>query len=483
MVQAATAIPRQAARPRAIRDPIGRSLIVVFLIKPIVDLFPQAAIYLGPIRLAPTTLFGVLLFFWLGRFLLGRGRHVPPWGRVFELFLLINALSLVIGLLTGVKLSLVGIVAIVFKMLDAYAVFAAAYLAAQRYAYNDITPFITAIVAGSALVVFINIAAINLGLTGVFTENVRADLDAGRERGLYFDSGTLANVAFYSLVFTVFRFHLARSRGIWLAITVTLVLANLYLVALAQSRSVMIELAIFGLIYMSLYQRAWGRIAAPVVIGVIIVAAGALFSFSPDEVFGRFEGDIAAVEEGSTEAVGMTGSGEISLGKYEALGNNRGVLWAAALTEIFRRNLLEIMIGNFSVAVGAHSDYTNILSRNGFVGLCVYLVLLGGLALRTFGYARNARAGHDRVLHFLAFTLVLCFILYALPFRPLEQTTSSWYMWTMLGFSLAWGARRPMRAVTAVRTSPQATDGQTEGDGPAEPEPEPTRWRATARRR
>jgi hypothetical protein len=416
------------------------------------------------------------MFFWLVRFLFNRGRFVPPFGRLFELFLAINAISLVLGLVLGSTLPLGLTVATVFKMLDAYVVFSAAYLAAQRYGYTDIRPFLTAIVAGEAIVVFLNVLAINLGLTGLLAQNPEFDaMSGGRERGLYYDPGVLGNMAFFSLVFTVFRFHLARSgKAIWLVFTIVIVLADLYLIAVSQSRAIIVEIGIFALIYMALYQRAWGKILAPIAIGVIVLIGASLTQSSYDEIFGRFESDVAALKASETQNEGVTASGKVSLGKFEGLGSNRGMLWAEALTGIGQRSVLEIVIGHFSYDVGGHSDYIDVLARNGVIGLIVYLMLLGGLSYRTFSYARSAAQGHDRVLHFLAFTLVLCFMLYAFPFRPLEYTTTAWYMWTMLAFSLAWGTRRPKPVVSTPPPPPSAPPPSD--DEAEDPLGEPPEW-------
>jgi O-Antigen ligase len=462
----------QPARP--IQDTIGRTLIVIFLFKPLIDLFPQAAIWVGPIRLAPTTVIGVLLFFWLVRFLFNRGRLVPPFGRLFEAFIVINALSLIVSLISGTFESMPLTVAWVFKILDAYVVFSCAYLAAQRHQYTDITPFLTAMVVGGAIVVVLNVLAINLGMTGILASNEGFDaFSGGRERGLYFDPGVLANVAFNSLILTVFRYHLARSaRPLWLVFTVVIVLCDLYLVIVAQSRAGMILIAVFGVIYLSLFQQSWGKILAPIVaVGVI---AGTLATMEGDlsEILSRFEGDVAALEESEKGGnVGVTSSGRVSLGRYEALGSNRGMVWAEALSDIVQRPLIEILIGNYSFSKGGHSDYIDALSRNGVLGLIVFVWLIVGLVFRTWSLARSAGAGHGRVLHYLAFVLILCFALYAIPFRPLGYTTTAWYMWTLLGFSLAWSARRVTRTVTVPPRT--ARDAPAEPDDGSEAEQEP----------
>ncbi len=451
----------EPARP--IQDTIGRTLIVIFLFKPVIDLFPQAAIWVGPIRLAPTTVIGVLLFFWLVRFLFNRGRLVPPFGRLFEAFIVINALSLIVSLISGTFESMPLTVAWVFKILDAYVVFSCAYLAAQRHQYTDITPFLTAMVIGSAIVVVLNVLAINLGMTGILASNEGFDAySGGRERGLYFDPGVLANVAFNSLFLTVFRYHLARSaRPLWLVFTVVIVLCDLYLVIVAQSRAGMILIAVFGVI------------------------AGTLATMEGDlsEILSRFEGDVAALEEREKSGnVGVTSSGRVSLGRYEALGSNRGMVWAEALSDIVQRPLIEILIGNYSFSKGGHSDYIDALSRNGVFGLIVFVWLIIGLVFRTWSLARSAGAGHGRVLHYLAFVLILCFALYAIPFRPLGYTTTAWYMWTLLGFSLAWSARRVTRTVPGPprtgRDAPAEPDDGSEAEQePAWPGPRPVNRR------
>ncbi len=463
----------QSARP--ITDTIGRTLIVIFLFKPVIDLFPQAAIWVGPIRLAPTTVIGVLLFFWLVRFLFNRGRHVPPFGRLFEAFIVINALSLIVSLISGTFESMPLTVAWVFKILDAYVVFSCAYLAAQRHEYTDITPFLTAMVVGSAVVVVLNVLAINLGMTGILASNDGFDaFSGGRERGLYFDPGVLANVAFNSLILTVFRYHLARSaRPLWLVFTVVIVLCDLFLVVAAQSRAGMILIAVFGVIYLSLFQQSWGKILAPIVaVGVI---AGSLATMEGDlsEVLSRFEGDVAALEEGNNSGnVGITSSNRVSLGRFEALGSNRGMVWAEALSDVIQRPFIEILIGNYSFSKGGHSDYIDALSRNGVLGLIVFVWLIVGLVLRTWTLARTAGAGHGRVLHYLAFILILCFALYAIPFRPLGYTTTAWYMWTLLGFSLAWSARRaPRPALVPLRPTRHAPAALEDSDETGEQEP------------
>jgi O-antigen ligase len=412
--------------PRPIKDNVGRVLIGVFLIKPIIDLFPGAALWWGPLRLAPTTIFGALVFALLVPYVFGRRRHAPPFGRIFEAFLIVNALSIVVGIISGSNLGLVGTINMILRILDSYVIYTVAFVAARRYAYDDVTPVVTAIVVGSTIVVVLNVVAVSFGITG-FVRQAPTDVSVYgslRQRGLYYDPGSLANVAFFSLVFTAFRFHLARAnKALWLAFALIVIFADLYLIAASKSRAVIIELGIFGLVYMVLYQRAWGKLAAPVVVGGIILLGTVFFKTTYEEIFLRFETDVAALEDTSGSEAGVTTSGDVSLGKYAGLGSNRGALWAAALTEILQRPLGVLLIGDFSADARAHSDYIDVLGRNGIIGLILYVTIMVGLALKALGYARSTPRGHDRIVHFMAFTLALCYLLYAIPFRPLMYTT------------------------------------------------------------
>jgi len=468
MAQAASETLRHESAPRArpIRDGIGRTLIVIFLIKPIIDLFPQNAIWMGPIRLSPTTVFGVLVFFLLAQFLFGRGRHVPPYGRVFEGFILLNAVSLASSVATGVFESMPSTVAWVFKILDAYVVFSCAYLAAQRYQYTEMTPFLTAIMFGSAIVVVLNVLAIQFDMTGLRPANEEFDAYArGRERGLYYDPGVLANVALYSLITTVFRYHLVRSgKGWWLLFAIVIVICDLYLLVASQSRVAVILTAVSGVVYLSFFQQKWGKLLAPVIAAVVFATMLSTMQDDVGEMFNRFDSDVEALQSAEGMrfgGVGVTSSGEVSFGDLEALGNNRGMKWAEALTDILRRPFHEMLIGNYSFSVGGHSDYIDVISRNGFIGFALFVTLMVGITRRTWTLARTAVAGRERVLHYLAFILALCFALYAIPFRPLGYTTTAWYMWAMVGFSFAWEARR-VRMVPGRPAAPAAASGQPE---------------------
>jgi hypothetical protein len=445
-----------------IQDRIGRSLIVLFLIKPLIDLGYFLSFSVGPIRIAPTTVAGLLICLYFATFRFQGSRFMPPYIRVFEAFLAVNLVSIVLGAFISERFLLNAMFVLALKILNSYFLFFAAYKAATAHQYQDFTPFVRAIVLGSAAAVVLNLAAIGLNV-----ENPASDYssDLGdRERGLYYDAGVLANLAFFNLIFAVFWVHMQRRKSIlWLLVIGLLIMADLYLISASKSRSVMIELAVFAIIYTWLFQKRFGKILAPLAGAAIITVAIVAFDINTEDLFVRFEGDIDALgSEGPGVGTVNSGVGEkVTLGKYEAIGGNRGGLWANALTEIFQRSTIEILLGDFFATSLAHSDYIDVLGRNGIIGIILYLTLLVGLFRDTFAAIRRPMNDRERVVHFVAFILLICYMLYSMPFRPLSYTTSAWYMWLMLAFSLALTTN--MRYQRAVARSERLSEPDTGG--------------------
>ena len=194
-----------------IKDTVGRSLLVLFLIKPTIDLFWWMSINVGPLLLSPLTVTGAAVFIYFGVSRLKRGIHVPPYSRLFGVFITFNVVALFLGLLSGQNLSVIGVINVMLRMVDSYLIYGAAFLAASRSGYRDATPFVKAILIGSSVAVIANVLAIQVGYGGAKEGAVTA-LSLIRERGLYYDPGVLSNVAFFNLVFSVYLLHLERPR-------------------------------------------------------------------------------------------------------------------------------------------------------------------------------------------------------------------------------------------------------------------------------
>lgn len=452
--------------PGRIRDPIGRMLILLFVAKPFIDLLWEYGISVGPIRLSPLTVTGFFLVAYFAPYRLKLGQHAPPFARIFEAFIALNLLGILFGLATSSNARPALALDITVRILGCYLVFFCTFAAARRYQYADAKPFMRAIVIGTAIAVVTNFLAIKLGFGGA-KAGTEFTSGASREAGLYYDPGTLGLVAFLNLTFTVFYFHATKKgKTLWLIVTVAFALIDLSLMAASESRTPMILLSIAALGYMW-YLRGWGRLAAPIVAGLILLLVAAVFSEQTDKFFGRFEGDVAAIESDDS-TVGETSSGKVSLGKYEALGNNRGALWANALTAISHRPAGEIMFGDFFGRIGAHSDYIDILGRNGVVGLGLYVLLVYGLAFRTFSLARNATREDSRAVQSLACLLAVCYAAYCFPFRPLNYTTTNWFMWAMVALALAAAPRLRRKSTPTIASS----SGSSGGEHPSETGPE-----------
>ena len=373
---------------------------------------------------------------YFARFRLRRGPHIAPYSRLIEAFIILNVISIAIGFYVGSRVTPILVINNMLRILDSYFIYIAIFIAASRYRYTSVSPFVKAIVIGSAIAVFANVIAIKFGLGGgIKGSGTYASL---RERGLYYDPGALSNVAFFNLIFAVFMLHLVKRQKLaWYAFIAAQILGDLYLINAGKSRAVMVELAVFGFIYLLLFQKRWGKIAAPIVAAGIVAVSLVTLDIKLEELFVRFETDISAIEQADESGIGIANTGQVTLGQFERLGSNRGANWAAALTEIINRPVIELLLGNFTTTM-AHSDYVDVLSGNGIVGLIMYCSLLAGLTWRSFLLTRRRDSPPDiRVLHFISFTLIACYVLYAFPFRPLRYTTTAWYMWVMLGFSMA----------------------------------------------
>lgn len=438
-----------AATDGVVRDFVGVVLLIVFLVKPTVDLFWEFSVSLGPFRLSPLTVSGLLLLALLLPARLNRQQYVPPLGRLLEIFLLLNIIGALIGLMTSRTADATHALNVLTRMADSYLIYFTAYAAARREQYGSGFQFLRAALIGTGFAVLVNVVAIQLGYGGAKWDSEFGGDDT-REVGLYYDSGVLANAAFYNLVFALFWFHATRMRlGLKASILFVLIVCDLYLIAAAQSRVVIVQLLVAIMIYLVVYRRGSGRISALIgavaVVGAVALLLGQRFLGALE----RFEGDVTAVQSVDAEDIGRR-SGNVSLGTLESLGNNRGALWAAALTEIFEQDFPQVAFGDFFTVIGAHSDYIDVLARNGFVGLAVYLLLIYGTSLRTWLLARENADRNVRALRCLAFILIACYVLYCFPFRPLMYTTTNWYMWTII--ALAYAGRHSRQPVSAPQT-------------------------------
>lgn len=426
-------------------DPAGKIFLGILVAKPTIDLTYAYSIYVMGIKISVLHLTGVFVLLYFAALLLRHQGMQLYRARLFTFFIFANFVSICVGLLYSPPTALIKYLDPSIRILDSFFVFLAASLLTVKYKYEDFTPFIKSAAIGVGIAAVINFVAIELGYGGPKV-GALGSLNELRNRGLYYDPGVLSNVALNGIVFCVAWMSMKKPVNIGrVLLCVSIIIVDFYLIYLGLSRTVMILVPIFFLIYFGFYLRSWARIYVPVVLSVLVLLGTVFVTVNLDRIMVRFESDIEvfaqAFQEGSVRPYGgvldvnLDFDSEIFLGVWEQIGNNRFRNWAYALNDVRQRSGVEIMFGNFRGTV-SHSDYLDVLGRNGIVGLCLYLGMLLFYLWTTFSSMRRSKQDNERLIHLLAFSMLVLYMLYAIPFRPLMDTTSSWYMWIVLGFSV-----------------------------------------------
>ncbi len=417
---------------------ITSALIILFLVKPSIDLTWNIRFSLPGISISPLHIAGLLVLIYFGIQYIKHRDITAPYSIIFAIFIIVNIISIIIGLFFY-QFTIMGIMDIMIRILASYIIYNVAFIAGTIDRNINYYKLIKAIMIGSSIAVLINFIAIKLGYGGAKVGAGDA-LNNLRESGLYYESGTMSNVALYNTIFTVLFLQILEKNIkklyilFWYVFCVTIISINLYVIYLGLSRSVILQLAIFTFFYILLVQKVAGKIVLSSLIAIVVMG-GIIQGDTYDRLLIRFQGDIDVLED-STENDVVEEKEGISLGKYERLGNNRGKNWSYSLNSIIDRTVIEIILGNFRSTI-AHSDYIDVLSRNGIIGLIIYLSLLFALFFKTLRLTLIRSGEQHDMIHIWAWILVTFYIIYALPFRPLMYTTTAWYMWAMLGFSMA----------------------------------------------
>jgi hypothetical protein len=458
-----------------VKDEAGKALIVLFLIKPLIDLFFwEQSLYLGALRISALHVTGVFVCIYFGAVLLRSPGGVPRYGSLFLLFFVLNIISIGAGLFNATNPNLIRAVDLLLRIFDSYLIFRVAYNAGIKERYATHYKYILAVAAGTSIVLTINTIAIAFGWGGE-TAVVRLDEEFTRKRGLYYDPGILGLVATFNIIFVSFLYkQIPKGKPLWRLLVIVMVLVGMYMVYISVSRAAVVLLVVFALIYVGLVQKGFQKIMTLAFIALALVISSVLFTEEIDRYRARFDSEIQVLESSDTAVQQDAGDDRVSFGRYETLGSNRVRLWAMALNMAIDRSAAEIVIGNFFARSPSHSDYFDILIRNGFVGLFVYVLLLFLIWKRTLTLAlKRGNTIDEKVIHSLAFTLITLYILYAFPFRPLAYTTTSWYMWAMIGFSFACARvrelelRKKAAEVRATPNMPEAPKSTPPGSRPA----------------
>jgi len=232
-----------------ITDPAGRMLLAILLLKPCIDLTYSYSVSVMGIRISALHMTGLfVLIYFAAQVLLHHGARLPR-ARLFTLFIFANIVSICVGLFYTQQIAVLKILDPLIRILDSFFIFLAACLLTVKYKYEDFTPFVKAAAIGVGIAVVINFVAIELGYGGAKIGAIGSIAEL-RNRGLYYDPGVLSKVALSSIVFSVSWMTMkkpVRIGRVWFCSSVILV--SFYLIYLGLSRTIMILVPIFFLVY------------------------------------------------------------------------------------------------------------------------------------------------------------------------------------------------------------------------------------------
>jgi len=408
-------------------------LVLLFLTKPTIDLFWNYTVEFAGFNVGPLHITGIFVFFYLSYLLIVIPNNNAPCFKLLIIFVALNFISAVFGFTMHDEFEIQGILNLFFRVMDSVVIYGAAFALALRNEEKDWTQIVTSIAIGVGIALILNHIAIAAGYGGGMKVGAASMHSSLRERGLYYDPGALAIVALYGFIFISYTIKSIKLGLFKLSFCVISLLSSVYLMVSGLSRSVFILLAFYIVSFFVVFGKTKEKAFYILAIAAVIVVAATYSLVNYERLTARFDGDIGAVEN-ITEDV-STGKG-VSTKDLAALGSNRGRNWIISLEWIFQRGPIELMFGNFK-STPAHSDYIDILSRNGILGLTLYIFILFSFLTTTFKALSTSNKDDYYYLHVLSFVLIAIYILYSIPFRPLNYTTTAWYMWTALGFSMA----------------------------------------------
>lgn len=412
---------------------IKNFLVLLFLTKPTIDLLWGYSISFLGFTVSALHVTGLLVFFYLTFLLVVSPKQKAPFFKLMILFVALNFVSALFGFMLHDRFEIQGILNMFFRVMDSVVVYGAAFALGLRDKDTDWDDIIKAIVVGVSIAILLNQVAILTGYSGGIKDNAASVHSSLRERGLYYDPGGLAIVALYGFIFISYALKNVKLGFFRLSLCVVAILSSFYLMLAGLSRSVFILLAFYAVFNFVIFGKAKEKFLYIVVIGVmgVLVASYSLVNY--ERLTARFQGDIGAVESIASDVA--TGK-EISTNDLEALGSNRGRNWIISINWIAQRGPMELMFGNF-MSTPAHSDYIDILSRNGIIGFTLYLMILISFLITIFKAINSPSQRDYYSLHVFSFLLIAVYLLYSIPFRPLSYTTTAWYMWAAVGFSMA----------------------------------------------
>lgn len=447
------------------RSPVSsrfvQSVCALFIIKPLIDLLWFTRMpYLG-ISLSPGHLVGGIVAIAGVTILLTRMQYRPFEHTLFLVFILSYIASMMWTTQFGGRLSVSHCGDHLCRVVDSLAFLHIGFLIGLRKRETEGIAILKSMLIGNSIAMSLNAAAILLGFE-VAVDYGNANV---RTNGLYYDPGVLAINAVQNTVFALYLASGTRGMRRHLLLIGMPAMSGL-LIWNSVSRSGILLFGMTFAIYSGTFKRGVSKATSFATICIAIIATIVLLAPDMSVLNRRFDTEQFALEQISKEGMGELGfitPDKFSLGNLKYLGSSRGEVIARALGEVFRRPVELQMFGYFN-SQSSHCDYVDILARNGFIGLTVYLLLLFCVWSKMYRCVIGVRRSVQRIVAGTAFCLITLYILYSFPFRPLAYTTNSWCMWCLVGWSLAWPAsvvtRWKQPRLHPHRTLPEVSPGK-----------------------
>ena len=157
-----------------------------------------------------------------------------------------------------------------------------------------------------------------------------------------------------------------------------------FTIVVTQSRAVLVALAVF------IVGAVWGHPKKARIIGALLLIGGLVVAVSPHGVWERLKGLRYATSTTTLNEVDQEGSAA-----------QRWAIWKTGFRIVKEHPITGVGLGAYSYANGsasdvlgnrdAHSTYLTLAAENGFLGLFLFLVLVGATLWRSMGVRRRVR--------------------------------------------------------------------------------------------
>jgi hypothetical protein len=400
---------------------IRAGILATLLLHPVAAAGWHMAYYVGPIKLNPLVVIGLIvpLFVMLRAFTRGPSFAKMPLSSIWILYVCYNTFAGTLHALDegpGTSLNLIsrhiaGFVG--FYMLQAFFT--------ERSHFRHLT--IALVLSGvfPVLVVLYQILTDSGTLRGLSSGgDLRLDQAFGlvRYSGFYHDIVSVRGYVFQCLAGIVlyWAYFVRPNRDMVVkALLLGLMLASVFVLYKMYSKAVILTL----LLWFGIWFFANGKLGLALVLGFLLIGVNALQS---DLIFSEAE-TLFQVELNQATTEGEVDSARLLHGRVGA--------WQYALQGFFKEGFMEQMFGAWT-AFGAHNDFLQKLFYGGFLGLTIYIMLLYKIGMTVLRMNLQSRSPIN-----LMAAMVFCgWMVDTIGVVPSLYPGYQWYAWGVIGLAI-----------------------------------------------